>query len=221
MTNPIQRTAGAEPEGRDARRRWPTVLLALLAATAVPASIQAQAGAGGPALSEEEVEALQMGQELGFMCNPQRHRGMVGGGSESLIQRDAGDLPGTAVFARTAEGTFLVLEGYDEAQAGHCTVLGWFGGELASGSYEIRRMSMAAMEEEVQTDRHSFFTFSAVRAPGESSVLVTESGTLEVESLDAGRLTGTFTLSGFVIESGARTDGVDMQGSFSALEGSP
>jgi len=190
--------------------------LALAATTWQPVRVHAQTGAQGPELTAAEVESLQMAQEMTFMCNPQRHQVMTG--SESMIRRTAGDLPGTAALIRSAEGTFLVLEAYDDSQAGHCLVLGWFGGELEAGTYPIRQLAMATLEEEVDTGRHAFFTFTAVRAPDESSTLVTEAGTLEIESMEPGRLTGSFSLSGFSVEGGTRTDGVSVQGSFTALE---
>lgn len=167
-------------------------------------------------MTADEAEAQRMAQEMSFMCSPPRHRALAD--SRSMIRREAGDLAGTAGLVRTAEGTFLVLEGYDDNQAGHCLVLAWFGGELHAGTYAIRQLTMAAVEEEVGADEHSFFVFSAVRSPEESSMLVTSSGSLVIEEMAAGSLTGTFELTGFGIESGARSDGVELHGSFSALE---
>jgi hypothetical protein len=166
-------------------------------------------------MSAAEQEAYDMSLQMTFPCNPARHRSMPE--SESLIERAAGPLSGTAAFLRTAEGTFLVLEGYDESQAGHCMVLAWFGGELAAGRYPIRRLSMAAMEEEVDSGDHSFFVFSAVRSPDESATFVTDSGSLEIESMDADRVVGTFEATGFTINSQERHDDMALQGSFSAL----
>lgn len=175
----------------------------------------AAAQAAGPPMSPAEREAYDMGLQMQFPCNPARHRSMPD--SESLIERSAGELTGTAALLRTAEGTFLVLEGYDESQAGHCMVLAWFGRELAPGSYRIRRLSMAAMEEEMDSGDHSFFVFSAVRSPDESATLVGDSGSLQIDSIDSGTLTGSFELTGFTINSQERHDDVAVNGSFRAL----
>jgi hypothetical protein len=141
--------------------------------------------------------------------------------SSSLISRPAGALPGTATYVRSAEGTFLVLEAYDEQMAGHCMVLAWFGGDLEPGRYQIRRLAMDAMEEEAAAPVHSFFTLGAVRSPEESSVLVADSGTLSLDSIDDGTVKGSFDVTGFVIDGGARTDGVTWDGTFTALERDP
>lgn len=190
---------------------WLAVTLVL----AGPGPAAAQA-AGAPPMSPEEAEAYQMGLEMSFVCNPQRHRSMVG--SESHIQRGDEALEGTAALVPTAEGTFLVLEGYDEDLAGHCLVLAWFGGALEAGEYPIRRLAMSAMEEELDEHRHSFFAWSAVRAPEESSMLVTDSGSLRIDSMNADGPSGSFDLSGFVLEGDARTEDVRWEGTFTAVE---
>jgi len=134
-----------------------------------------------------------------------------------MIRRDAGPLEGTAAHLHSAEGTFLVLEGYNENQAGHCLVFAWFGGELEPGTYAVRRLSMSAMEEEMDSGAHSFFTFSAVRAPNESATLVAEDGSLQIEAVQGGTVSGRFELTGFTVSSQERVDGVAMEGSFTAL----
>jgi len=186
---------------------------------AVPSPLRAQAP-GGPELAPAEAEAYQMGLEMTFVCNPSRHRTMTTISSSS-IARPSGTLPGTATYLRSAEGTFLVLEAYDEQMAGHCMVLAWFGGDLEPGRYGIRRLAMDAMEAEVGAPSHSFFTLGAVRSPEESSVLVADSGTLSLESVEDGTVKGSFDVTGFVVEGGARTDGVTWQGTFTALERDP
>jgi hypothetical protein len=180
-----------------------------------PASSSAQAG---PTLTPQEAESQEMGLSLASFCNPARHRRM--GETESVIQRDHDALVGTASFLRSAEGTFLVLEGYDESLEGHCLVLGWFGGDLEPGRYPVRRLTMSALEAEVGGDDRSFYAMAAIRTADEGSMLVTESGALEVVSMPPGGITGIFDLSGFVIEGTARTDSVFWSGSFRGQEGS-
>ena len=170
-------------------------------------------------MTPAESEAYQMSLEMTFVCNPQRHRSMQE--SESMIRRQTGDLAGTAAYLRSAEGTFLVLEGYDEDQAGHCLVLGWFGGDLEPGSYEVRALSMSVLEEEVDADSHSFFVFSAVRAPDESATLVTQRGSVAIESIEDGTVSGSFELAGFTVSSQERVNDVALEGSFRAFEGEP
>ena len=161
-----------------------------------------------------------MGLEMTFVCNPPRHRSMEAE-SVSSISRPRGGLDGTATYLRSAEGTFLVLEGYDEEMAGHCMVLAWFGPDLQVGSYQIRRLAMGAMEEEVGSGRHSFFVLGAVRSPAESSMLIADSGTVELSAVDGGTVRGRFQVVGFAVEGTARTDGVEWEGSFAALERDP
>jgi hypothetical protein len=168
-------------------------------------------------MTPAEAEALQMSSQMTFVCNPQRHLAMPAE-SRSIIERANGPLQGSASYLRSAEGTFLVLEGYDDNQAGHCLVLAWFGGDLEPGRYPIRRLSMAAMEEEVGTATPSFFTFSAVRAPTESHTMVAQGGSLELQSVAGGAVTGTFELQGFTISSQERVDDVALEGSFTAVE---
>jgi hypothetical protein len=182
----------------------------------MPTSVWAQAGAA-PALSPQEAEAQDMGLALAAFCNPARHRSM--GETESVIQRDPDALDGTASFLRSAEGTFLVLEHYDESLAGHCLVLGWFGGELEPGQYRIRQLAMSTLEEEVGGEDRSFYGMAAVRTEDENSIFVTESGALEILSMASEGVTGSFSLSGLLIEGASRTDGVAWTGSFRAQEG--
>lgn len=191
--------------------------LALAVIWLTPDPVSAQAGSAAPSLTPQEAEAREMGLTLASFCNPARHRRM--GDSESVIQRDPGPLEGTASFLRSAEGTFLVLEQYDESLAGHCLVLGWFGGDLEPGSYAIRPLAMSTLEAEVSGEERSFYGTAAVRAPDESSQFVTQSGSVEIlTAIGSGAVTGSFGLSGFVLEEGTRTDGMTWAGSFSALE---
>ncbi len=189
--------------------------VALAGAMLMPASARAQSDAG-PTLTPEEREAQQMGLELAVACNPRR-QGLTEG-SQSTIRRESDALAGTAILNRSAEGTFLSLEEYDEALEGHCLVFGWFGGDLAPGSYRISRLAYRTMEEDLASGSRSFFSWGAVRAREENSMLVAESGTLEIMTVEQGRITGSFELTGFVIDDGARTD-VVWAGSFSAVEG--
>ena len=190
--------------------------LAALMTCLLPQPVRSQAATERPDLTPPEAEAQDMGLSLASFCNPQRHRGM--GGTESIIQRDASSLVGTASFLRSAEGTFLVLEQYDESLAGHCLVLGWFGGDLAPGRYPIRQLAMSTLEAEVGSEDRSFYGMAAVRTGDENSMFVTESGALEIATMDGGGLTGSFELAGFRLDGAARTDGVALTGSFSALE---
>lgn len=196
------------------------LLLLALSIGALPSSARAQGTQASQDLEPAEAEAYQMSLEMAFVCNPSRHRTLTTISSSS-ISREGGGLAGTAAYLRSAEGTFLVLEGYDESMAGHCLVLAWFGGELEPGAYRIRRLGMGVMEEEASADQHSFFSLAAVRSPDESSVLVTEAGSLELSALQDGTVRGQFQLSGFVLEGSARRDAVTWEGSFTALERDP
>ena len=189
--------------------------LALVAGVLMPSPAHAQ-GAPGATLTPEELEAQQMGLEMAIACNPRR-QGLTEG-SQSTIRRGPEALRGTAISSRSAQGTFLSLEEYDDALEGHCLVFGWFGGDLAPGSYRITRLAYRAMEEELASGNRSFFTWGAVRAREENSILVAESGTLEILTVEPGRITGTFELTGFVVDGATRTD-VAWAGSFSAVEG--
>jgi hypothetical protein len=198
------------------RKKATAVALALVTACLMPGLLRAQAPPA-PSLTPPEAEAQEMGLTLASFCNPARHRLM--GDTQSVVERGPDSLPGTASYLRSAEGTFLVLERYDQALAGHCLVLGWFGGDLAPGRYAVRQLAMATLEAEVGGEDPSFYAMAAVRTPDESSQLVTSAGSVEIVSLGSAEVTGTFGLTGFVIEDGTRTDGVAWDGSFTALEG--
>ena len=190
--------------------------LTLALACTLPAPVLAQAGAGAPIMTPGEAEAQEMGLTLASFCSPARHRAM--GESQSVVDRGAEPLTGTASFLRSAEGTFLVFEHYDESLEGHCVVLGWFGGDLVSGPYRIQALAMSSLEAEVMGENRSFYAMAAVRTADESSIFVTEAGTLEIGTVEAGGLTGSFSLEGFVIEGDVRTDGMGWTGTFTARE---
>ena len=191
--------------------------LALAAALAVAAPLGAQDVFRRVTL--EESEAYQMSLELAFACSPYRHRRAEG--SQSTIRRASDALSGTAIHFSSVEGTYLVLEQYDEELDGHCLVIGWFGGPLEPGRHRVGQLAMSTVEEEVEAGDHSFFSMSAIRRPQENAVLVVESGTLDIASMESGRVSGTFELSGFLVDgSGAnRIADVTWAGSFLAVEG--
>jgi hypothetical protein len=136
-----------------------------------------------------------------------------------MIQRDSGQLAGTAVFFRSIEGTFLVLEEYDEDLNGHCLVLGWFGGDIEPTRYGIGRLAYDTMEEQLDAGRHSFFAMAATRASQENVIIVGESGTLDLESVGTESIEGHFDLAGFAIEGNTRGADVHWSGTFRAVEG--
>jgi hypothetical protein len=164
-----------------------------------------------------DIEAQQMGLQMAIACNPRRQGEIQG--SESTVRRASDALAGTAVYSRTAEGTFLSLEQYDEALEGHCIVFGWFGGAYAIGRHAISRLSMRAMEEEQASGERSFYSWGAVRSTTENSMLMVESGSVEILTIEPGRVTGTFELRGALVEGTARAGEVTWSGSFSAVEG--
>ncbi len=86
--------------------------LAIPAAWLSPISVLAQANTETPVVSQQEAEAHQMSLTLAVGCSPRRHNSVAG--SESSIERDPEPLVGTAAFYSNIEGTFVVLEEYDE-----------------------------------------------------------------------------------------------------------
>jgi hypothetical protein len=185
--------------------------LAALATALLPALAVAQA------LSPEEQEAQQMGLQMAFACSPRRHGEAAG--STSTIRRDAGALAGTAVYFRSIEGTFVALEAYDEALDGHCLVFGWWGGDLEPGTYPVAQLSMRAMEDEEMSGEHSFFSWGAVRATGGMTMIVVESGSLTIDAFGPGSISGSFELTGFVLQGDARGEAIIWAGTFSGVEG--
>lgn len=183
---------------------------------ALPMSLRAQA-LTGPGLSPADTEAQSMGLQMAIACNPRRQGELQG--SESTVRRASDALAGTAVYSRTAEGTFLSLEQYDESLEGHCLVFGWFGGAYAVGRHPISRLSMRAMEEEQASGERSFYGWGAVRSTAENLVLMVESGSVEILTVEQGRITGTFELMGALVEGNARAGEVTWSGSFNAVEG--
>jgi hypothetical protein len=190
--------------------------LALATPWLIPAGVGAQSGAASTTLTPDEAEAYQMSLTLAGSCSPPRHRKMTD--SESTIQRSSDQLTGTASVVRGVEGTFLVLEKYDEDLEGHCLVLGWFGGPLAPGRYAIHELLGTTVEADVNADPHSFFSMFAIRSSAESSLLVVESGTVDLSTVEPGKVAGTFDLSGFSVQESTRGDDGSLQGSFDALE---
>ena len=167
-------------------------------------------------MTPAEAEAHEMGLTLASFCSPARHRLM--GQSRSVVDRGAEPLEGTASFLRSAEGTFLVFEHYDESLEGHCIVLGWFGGDLEAGTYPIEPLAMSSLEAEVIGEDRSFYGMAAVRTADESSIFVTESGSLEIANVESGGLSGSFSLAGFVLAGDDRTNGMSWTGTFSARD---
>jgi hypothetical protein len=187
---------------------------ALAVLCVLPLGARAQTG---EALTPADTEAQQMGLQMAIACNPRRQGELQG--SESTVRRASDALPGTAVFSRTAEGTFLSLEQYDEAFEGHCLVFGWFGGAYALGRHPISRLSMRAMEEEQASGVRSFYTWGAVRSTAENVMLMVDSGSVEILTIEQGRIIGTFELTGALVDGNTRAGEVTWSGSFSAVEG--
>jgi hypothetical protein len=199
----------------------PPLCSALVAVVALAAPACAESQAAPRALTPAESEAFEMGFELAFACSPRRHNQAAG--SESTIRRERDVLAGTAVHFRSVDGAFLVLEEYDAALAGHCLVIGWFGGGLEPGRHGIDRLAMRTVEDEVDAGRHSFYAMSAVRTADENSVFVVESGTLDLRTVEGDRIEGTFELSGFLADANgaSRVSDAAWAGSFRALRGEP
>ncbi len=188
--------------------------VALAALSLIPAPGLGQVGG---TFTTGEAEAREMSMSLAVGCSPRRHNSVPE--SESVIQRDEGSLIGTATYFTSIDGQFIVLEEYDEELLGHCLVFGWFGGSLEAGSYRIRQLAYATVEQEFAAGDHSFFSMSAVRNAEEDSVFVIEAGTLLIDDMANGGMLGSFDVSGFVVEGRDRRDGVTWTGSFRALDG--
>jgi len=191
-----------------------TTLLAGLLAFAVPAPSAAQA-----ALTPEEREAQAMGLEMAFACSPRRHGEAAG--STSTIRREADALAGTAIYFSSIEGTFVALEEYDDSLDGHCLVFAWWGDDLAPGTYPVARLAMSAMEEEQTTGEHAFYVWGAVRTTAENIMILVESGTVTLDTFGPGAFTGSFEITGHVLEGDARGRELRWAGSFSGIEGQP
>jgi hypothetical protein len=181
----------------------------------IPTTLFAQA----TALTPEESEAQQMGLEMAFACSPRRHG--LATGSTHTIARDPAPLSGTTVYFSSIEGTFVALEEYDDQLDGHCLVFAWWGDAIEPGTYPIARLSYRAMEEEEMAGEHSFFSWGAIRATNAMSIVLVESGSVTIESFAPGSITGSFELTGFVLEGNARAGSMRWTGTFSGVEGEP
>jgi len=190
----------------------------VLAALLAPGRASAQAAAPRR-LTAEEAEAYQMGMQLIFACSPYRHRRAQG--SESTIRRPSDALAGTAVHFSSIEGTYLVFEQYDQELNGHCLVIGWFGGELEPGRHDLAPLAMDAVEAEIDSGDYAFYGVSLVRNATENTVLIVDSGTLDITAMENGRITGSFEVSGFLSESNgaSRVGEATWSGTFVALRG--
>jgi len=191
-----------------------TTLLAGLLALAVPVPSAAQT-----ALTSEEREAQAMGLEMAFACSPRRHGEATG--STSTIRREADALAGTAIYFSSIEGTFVALEAYDDSLDGHCLVFAWWGGDLAPGTYPVARLAMSAMEAEQTSGEHAFYAWAAVRTRSENVMILVESGSVTLDTFGPGAFTGSFEITGYVLEGEARGRELRWSGSFSGIEGGP
>jgi hypothetical protein len=197
----------------------PARLSAAVALAAAVLSTHLEAQATGPALSAAEQEAQAMGLQMAFACSPRRHGEATG--TTSTIRRESDALAGTAVYFRSIEGTFVALEEYDAALNGHCLVFAWWGDELAPGTYPVARLAMSAMEEEETSGEHSFYAWGAVRTTGENVMIVVESGSVTLETIEPGRFSGSFEIDGFAVVGSAKGSAVRWAGTFSGIEGEP
>jgi hypothetical protein len=100
-------------------------------------------------------------------------------------------------------------------------VFGWWGDDLAPGTYPIARLSMSAMEAEEMSSEHAFYGWGAVRTTGENLMIVVESGSLTIDAVESGRISGSFELTGFALEGNARGAALEWAGNFSGVEGEP
>ena len=191
------------------------IVLGLVLVCLIPSATYAQLADDSQVLTAQDTEAYEMSPALGVGCNPRRHNTIEG--SESLIERDVGALPGTAAFYHNFEGTFIVLEAYDEDFWGHCLVFTWFGGPLATGSYEISQLAMRTLESQLDAQEHSFFSMAAMRNPDENPILVAESGSLDLSAVESETMTGEFNITGFLLDGPTRIDDVVWSGTFRAV----
>ena len=100
---------------------------------------------------------------------------------------------------------------------GHCRVFTWFGGPLATGSYEISQLAMGTLESQLDAQEHSFFSMAAMRNPDESPILVAESGSLDLSAVESETMTGEFNITGFLLDGPTRIDDVVWSGTFRAV----
>ena len=112
-----------------------------------------------------------------------------------------------------------MLERYTESNEGHCLVFGWWGDELEPGTFPVARLAMSTMESEEMADSHSFFSWGAIRSSAESVQIVVESGSVTIDEIEPGRITGIFQLRGFTVAGNAKTEGVVWAGTFVGIEG--
>lgn len=172
-----------------------------------------------PDFTSEEIEAQMMGLQMAFVCSPRRHEEAVG--TTSTIRRESDALAGRASWFHSIEGTYFSLEEYDDSLDGHCLVFGWWGDDLAPGTYPVEQLSMRAMEEEEASGEHSFFAWGAVRRTGENVMILVESGSLTLGTFGPGEASGTFEISGFLLVGNERGAPFRWAGSFSGMESEP
>lgn len=182
----------------------------------LPLAAENQAADDEPKLSPQEAEAYELSQQMQFGCNPQRREKVAG--STSSIDSAPAPLSGTAAILTETEGTFLVLENYNEDGSLHCAVLTRSGGLPEPRRYEVKPFAMSTLEAEATAEHRSFFGMFALKNAAESSILVAQSGFVEIETSEPGKVTGRFQLSGFTVDGATRTDGVTRTGTFTALQ---
>lgn len=193
----------------------PVAILALGMAGLLPRTAGAQEDAE-PTLLPADAEAYEITQNFQYGCNPQRWAKVAG--SESRIDNDPAPLVGRASVWLEKGALFLVLDQYNGDGSRHCVVLTRRGGPPVAGRYAVGRVSASLLEQtEPRPEGEPFYGTFALRDEAHASLLVVDSGFVEVTASGPGTITGTFMMAGFAIDGAERTDGVVRRGSFRAV----
>lgn len=180
------------------------------------ASAHAQADSAAPDLSARDAEAYEMTQSLQFGCNPRWLASIAE--SESIIEHDPAPLAGKAGFDVQQGNTFLVLMRFNDDGSRHCLVLTRMGGPPEAGRYAVERLSASVSQADPSAAVRPFYGMFGLRNQVAASILVVDSGFVQIDASEPERIEGTFELAGFAIDGAKRTDGVVRRGSFRALK---
>ncbi len=197
------------------RRRLTVALIVLLGIAAVGTRSASAQGDAMPQLSPADSEAYDITQNLQFGCKPQRWAKSEG--SESRIENRPQPLTGRASLVLENDEIFLVLEQYNEDGSLFCAVLTRRGVRPPAGRYAVGRVSAGLFEQTEPMANEPFYGMFAFRDATHASLLVVDSGFVELTTSESGKVTGSFELAGFAIDGAQRTAGVVRRGSFTAV----
>lgn len=191
------------------------VLVIELAPRSADGAAPATAGAG---LTPADTEAFGMTQTLLGACGaPQLQTAGPPGTAEIVL--DGEPRTAEAIVAVDGDVDRVLRLGGGEGDDRLCLILMGRGGPTASGTFEVRKLSMEAMHGGSNTSDPWIAAALGIGADGRSLV-VADGGSIEIEEL-APTVRGRFELTGWRSDGRTRGATVEIEGTFDAAPAEP